>query len=198
MTPMSGMLAVFASKNKEVVQNPNSSSRVEVVSTRVEFDIQGRSHFFACSQLAVSIMHCNLNYSWGQYLLITMIDMSRLWHQCISNTKHFGAVKFLEDNASTKLYCQQKCQVNMNDCLCHFYLRPVMAFRYCGCLRLCVCVSMCVCVSVCVSINHLLVHAITRDPFKLGSPNLDQRCKTIWLRSLLFYGVIDLDLQGQI
>ena len=37
MTPISGMLAVFASKNKEVVQNPNSSSRVEAVSTRVEF-----------------------------------------------------------------------------------------------------------------------------------------------------------------
>ena len=37
MAPMSGMLAVFASKNKEVVQNPNSSSRVEAVSTRVEF-----------------------------------------------------------------------------------------------------------------------------------------------------------------
>ena len=37
MTPMSGMLAVFASNNKEVVQNPNSSSRVEAVFTRVEF-----------------------------------------------------------------------------------------------------------------------------------------------------------------
>ena len=39
MTPISGTLAVFASKNKEVVQNPNSSSRVEAVSTRVEFDL---------------------------------------------------------------------------------------------------------------------------------------------------------------
>ena len=37
MTPMFGMLAVFAYKNKEVVQNPNSSSRVKAVSTRVEF-----------------------------------------------------------------------------------------------------------------------------------------------------------------
>ena len=47
--------------------------------------------------------------------------------------------------------------------------------------------------------------------FKLWSPNLDQRCKTIWLRSLLFVffvffvffffwgevGGIDLDFQGQ-
>ena len=35
-------------------------------------------------------------------------------------------------------------------------------------------------------------------PFKLGSPNLDQMCKIHWLRSLSFWGAIDLDLQGQI
>ena len=40
------------------------------------------------------------------------------------------------------------------------------------------------------------VRAITHEPFKLASPNLDQRCKTNWLRSLLFYGTIDF--QGQI
>ena len=56
--------------------------------------------------------------------------------------------------------------------------------------------SVCVCLSVCV--NHLLVRAITRDQFKLGLPNLDHICKRPWLRSLLFWGVIDLDLQGQI
>ena len=56
-----------------------------------------------------------------------------------------------------------------------------------------------VCLCVCVCGNHELVRVITRDhPFKLGSPNLDQRCKTTWLRSLLFYRTIDLDLQGQI
>ena len=69
-----------------------------------------------------------------------------------------------------------------------FYPRPVLAFGYCRCLRLCV--------SLCV--NHLLVRAITRDPFKLGSPNLKHRCKRPWLRCLLFWGVIDLYLQGQI
>ena len=42
------------------------------------------------------------------------------------------------------------------------------------------------------------VRAITHHPFKLGSPNLDHRCKTPWLRSLLFWGAIDLDLQDQI
>ena len=69
-----------------------------------------------------------------------------------------------------------------------FYPRPVLAFGYCRCLRLCV--------SLCV--NHLLVRAITRDPFKLGSPNLKHSCKRPWLRSLLFWGGIDLYLQGQI
>ena len=48
----------------------------------------------------------------------------------------------------------------------NFYPRPVLAFGYCRCLRLCV--------SLCV--NHLLVHVITRDPFKLGSPNFKHSC----------------------
>ena len=73
-----------------------------------------------------------------------------------------------------------------------FYPRPVLAFGYCRCLRLSVCVSVRPCV------NHELVRAITHDPFQLGSPNLGHRCKRPWLRSLLFWGVIDLDLQGQI
>ena len=38
----------------------------------------------------------------------------------------------------------------------------------------------------------------TYTTFKLGSPNLDQRCKRPWLRALLFCGMIDRDLQGQI
>ena len=59
------------------------------------------------------------------------------------------------------------------------------------------CVCLCDLVFVCVCVNHLLVRAITRGPFKLGSPNLNQRCKALWLRSLLFWGAIDLDLQGQ-
>ena len=72
-----------------------------------------------------------------------------------------------------------------------FYPRPVLAFGYCRCLRLCVRPSVRVCG------NHLLVCAITHHPFKLGSPNLDHSCKRPWLRSLLFWGVIDLDLQSQ-
>ena len=56
-------------------------------------------------------------------------------------------------------------------------------------------VCVCVCLHVCVG---LCLRAITRDPFKLGSPNLDHRGKTIWLRSLLFCGAIDLDIQDEI
>ena len=56
----------------------------------------------------------------------------------------------------------------------------------------------CVCVCVCLSVKHQPVRAITHQPFKLESPNLDQRCKRPWLRSLLFFGTIDLELQGQI
>ena len=63
-----------------------------------------------------------------------------------------------------------------------------------GIVIACVCVCMCVCVSV----NHEFVRAITHQPFKLGSPNLDQRCKRPWLRALLLCEMIDPDLQGQI
>ena len=71
-----------------------------------------------------------------------------------------------------------------------FYPRPILAFGYCRCLRLCV--------YVCLCVNHEFVRAITLYPFKLESPNLEHKCKTPWLRTLLFCGVIDHDLQGQI
>ena len=63
-----------------------------------------------------------------------------------------------------------------------------------GIVVACVCLCMCVCVSV----NHQFVRTITCHPLKLQSPNLDKKCKTSWLRSLLFWGFIDLDFQGQI
>ena len=47
------------------------------------------------------------------------------------------------------------------------------------------CVCLCVCPCVCV--NPQLVRVITHHPFKLGSPNLDHRCKRPWIRSLLFF-----------
>ena len=70
----------------------------------------------------------------------------------------------------------------------HFLPRPVLASGYSHILGLCH--------SVCI--NHLLLRTITRHLFKLGSINLVQRSKTTWLRSLLFWGAIDLDLQSQI
>ena len=54
------------------------------------------------------------------------------------------------------------------------------------------------CVCVRVSVNHELVRVIIHQPFKLGSLHLDQRCKRPWLRALLFCGMIDHDLQGEI
>ena len=53
-------------------------------------------------------------------------------------------------------------------------------------------------VCICMCGNHLFVRAITCHPFKLESPNLDQKSKTLWLRSLLFWGVFDIELQDQI
>ena len=61
----------------------------------------------------------------------------------------------------------------------------------------------CICPSVRQSIRQSVhpsvtkfVRTITHYPFKLGSPNLDHRCIRPWLRSLLFWGLIDLELQG--
>ena len=54
------------------------------------------------------------------------------------------------------------------------------------------------CVCVRVSVNHKLFRIINHQLFNLVSPNLDQRCKRPWLRSLLFCGAIDHDLQGDI
>ena len=67
-----------------------------------------------------------------------------------------------------------------------FYPRPVLAFRVLS-LPACVCVRLSVCVYVRVSYNHALVRTITQQPFKLGSPNWDHRCKRPSLISLLFF-----------
>ena len=49
-----------------------------------------------------------------------------------------------------------------------------------------------------VTCHPLKKNKKTYQLFKLGSPNLDQRCKRPWLKSILFYGAINLGLQGQI
>ena len=65
------------------------------------------------------------------------------------------------------------------------YPRPVLAFLHCRCL----------CLRVRPYVNYNLVHAIARILFKLESPNLDQKRKTPWLRSLLFRVANVLDHQ---
>ena len=57
----------------------------------------------------------------------------------------------------------------------------------------------CVCgVCVRVSVNQGFVCTITPQQFKLGSQNFDQRAKRPWVRALLFCGMLDCHLQGQI
>ena len=60
-----------------------------------------------------------------------------------------------------------------------YYPRPVLAFRYCRCLRLC----------VCVSVNHELVRVIIHQPFKLGSPNFGpEKQNTLVKIPIVFWG----------
>ena len=80
-------------------------------------------------------------------------------------------------------------ELNLN--LKGYYPTPALSFGYSRRLRLCVCASVCLCV------NYLFVRAIIQGPIKLGSPNLDQKCKTPSLRSL-FVLWIDYYLQGLI
>ena len=56
-------------------------------------------------------------------------------------------------------------------------------------------VCLCVCMYVCVSIMSLkFIGMITSHLFKPGSPNLDQKCKMLWLRFLLFFAGRQLTL----
>ena len=93
----------------------------------------------------------------------------------------------------------------------NFYPRPVWLS---GIVIACVCV--CVCqllvrargegestltfkvtfnskVKIYPNLSHFeLVCTIIAHPFKLGPQNVDQRCKTPWLKSILFWEVVDL------
>ena len=55
--------------------------------------------------------------------------------------------------------------------------------------------------TVCVHVRVLtlkLVCILSHHPFKLEPTNSDKRSKTPWLRSLLFWVLLDLDFQGEI
>ena len=49
--------------------------------------------------------------------------------------------------------------------------------------------------SVRQSVRHQVCPRDNSSPIQA---RITKRCKTLWLRSLLFWGAIDLDLQGQI
>ena len=53
----------------------------------------------------------------------------------------------------------------------------------------------CVCVCVRVSVNHEVVRTIIHQPFKLGSPNLDQRCKRPPIEVSIFFSCDQAALQ---
>ena len=55
--------------------------------------------------------------------------------------------------------------------------------------------SVCPCVRVSIT---GFIHAITRDPFKLGWINLDRRCTTLWVRCLLFLGHSTLTINAKL
>ena len=76
-------------------------------------------------------------------------------------------------------YCNWKYPGRASFCRARFYLRPVLAFGYCRCLRLSVCVSVCVHQPPgCSCDNSSLIQSkITKIP---------------WLWSLLFVGLIGL------
>ena len=175
-------------------------------------------------------------YIWLQKWLDIYADLSKSTHRMwlISLVKELGLIRF-------------SIQIQMNGtiaspmahyCISSFYPRPVLAFG--NIVIACVCVSVSVCAYQSLACPHdnsspvqaritkfrsevqntsllfwgaidldlqgqiwlrnlnlphfELVRTVTSHLLKLESPNLHQRCKTVWLRSLLFWGLIDVDL----
>ena len=126
------------------------------------------------------IEHYNVDLSWNEFwFAIICIDMNVFW-------------LFLLQSNNLEMVSIVSKWVNMDLIENRLFTRG--QFWPSGIVIGCVCGSVC----PCVCINHELVRTITHRSFKLGSPYLDQRCKIPWFRSLLFWGMIDLDLQGQI
>ena len=112
------------------------------------------------------------------------------WAKSNSSKHLYALIKFL---SFSHLFCfGEWCLWYSCFYTTNFYPSSALAFGYCRCRSLSACPPVCPCV------NHWLVRAITWNPFKPGPPNLDQRCETPWLRSLLSRGVIHLDLQVKI
>ena len=100
--------------------------------------------------------------------------------QCCAVSRRASPINFpclTEQNAN-----QRQRDRSMN------FVFSVLASGCCPRLHLFVCA----CVHPCV---NDLIHVITHRLFKLGSLNLDQRCKPPWLRFILFCRAIDIDLK---
>ena len=111
--------------------------------------------------LYIASIHCHIPLSTATSMPVCSVCII-LWHDHVN-----GEIKALK-----------KIPVHPRWSWTFYYPRTVLAFRYCRCLRLSDC--------PCVRVSQTL--AGPRDnsgPFKLGSPNLDQRCKIPWSRSLL-------------
>ena len=121
-----------------------------------------------------SVKSCKLKWIWGGEFVRRVVSGEIQIYKSLPLVIQIDIVRDLIDEISI------------------FYPRPILTFGYFRCLRLCVCLSVCPC------FNLELVHAKTHQLYKLESPNSDIRCKTPELRSLLFWWVIDLDLQGQV
>ena len=118
----------------------------------------------------------------------TMLHHSR--HRGESATK---TIKFFVAHTVNYVICNNHTRI---DCVLLNFTPVITRGQFWPSGIVVACVCLCVCPYVCV--NPQLVRAITCHLFNLESPNLDQKCKTTWLRSLLFLDLIDLELQGQI
>ena len=118
--------------------------------------------------------------------------------ETLANFLSFHKSSFFRSHSRTKTnhvpFTATKTDKARNTDACMRHLRPLFTRGQFWPPGIVACVWLCVCLFV----YHLHVRAISQDPFKLGLQNLDQRCITSWWRSLLFCGVIDLELQGQI
>ena len=123
------------------------------------------------------------NFNWNSYIFIPETAFDNVWKTAAIFSRPQCVNSPAELTIMHSQYVLQFDTWSTDNCfvtdILSFYPRPVLAFGYCRCLRVCVC--------VCLSVNHQLVRAVTHQPFKLESPNLDQRCKRPWLRSLLFF-----------
>ena len=139
--------------------------------------------FYSCTEYTPRSLMAIVDYPWGY---ITRIP----WDNGLFDIR-YSKLKIPEGQENCTKKCISYKQISKWLSICtggQFWPSDIVMTCICGSVR----------GSVCVCINHLLVRMIIHRPFKLELPNLDQKCKTSCLRTLIFWGVINLDLQGKI